>query len=555
MKKIALVATVCVALFFAGTVSVNAQSRSFELGKLIEIHTSVLKELNRNYVDTLPYSRMGKAGIEAMLAELDPYTVYVPEEESEDLEMLIGKTYGGVGAIIYKPEKQGNVIINEPYEGSPACRAGLRCGDEIEAIDGVSTHGLETKECSDRMKGKPGTEVVLTVKKLRSGAIEDVKILRERIHLPDVEYSGMVGDTTAYIYISGFTDGVGQQIRAEVEKFKSEGKMKKLVLDFRGNGGGLLSEAVEIVSCFVPKGSLVVTAKGRSNTAQGQAKAASGAQGQAEDENFREYRTTKAPVDTELPLVILVDSGSASASEIVSGALQDLDRAVIMGLRTFGKGLVQGMRPLPYGGQLKVTTAKYYTPSGRCVQAIDYSHRNEDGSVGHIPDSLTHEFKTAGGRTVRDGGGITPDVKIEAHKYSRLTYSLVMSGVVEHYALEFVRKHESIPALEDFHFAEYDDFVEFAKTQKFDYRSSAKTYFDQARKELREDGLEDSMKEQLDALENALNMEKETFLRLKKDEIIPFIEEEIAVRYYFQKAGIAVRLRYDTQLHEALSSN
>lgn len=534
MKRIAFIAAVSAALSIAGIFPVRAQSRSFEMGKLIEIHTSVLKELNRNYVDSLPYSRMGKAGIEAMLSELDPYTVYVPEEESEDLEMLIGKTYGGVGAIIYKPDKQGNVIINEPYEGSPACRAGLRCGDEIEAIDGLSTHGLETKECSDRMKGKPGTEVVLTVRKLRSGAVEDVKITRERIHLPDVEYSGMVNDTTAYIYISGFTDGVGQQIRTEVERFKREGKMKKLVLDFRGNGGGLLGEAVEIVSCFVPNGSLVVTAKGRNEA------------------DFREYRTTKAPVDTQLPLVVMVDSGSASASEIVSGALQDLDRAVIMGTRTFGKGLVQGMRPLPYGGQLKVTTAKYYTPSGRCVQAIDYSHRNEDGSVGYIPDSLTHEFKTAGGRTVRDGGGITPDVRIDARKYSRLTYSLVMSGVIEHYTIEFVRGHESIPALEDFHFTEYDDFVEFAKTREFDYRSTAKTYFDKVREELKEDGLEEGMKEQLDALENALNIEKETFLRLKKEEIVPFIEEEIAVRYYFQKAGIAVRLRYDTQLHKAL---
>jgi len=249
-----------------------------------------------------------------------------------------------------------------------------------------------------------------------------------------------------------------------------------------------------------------------------------------------------------------VDSGSASASEIVSGALQDMDRAVIIGTRTFGKGLVQSIRPLPYGGQLKVTTAKYYTPSGRCVQAIDYSHRNEDGSVGHIPDSLTHEFKTAIGRSVRDGGGITPDIEVKPRDYSRLTYSLAVNGVIERYALDYVRAHASIAPTEGFHLseAEYEEFIEFAKGEKFDYRSSAKTYFDLVRKELRRDGLEDAASEELNALEKALNMEKEDFLRLKKDEIVPFIEEEIIVRYYLQPDGIKLRTRYDTQLHEAL---
>jgi len=250
----------------------------------------------------------------------------------------------------------------------------------------------------------------------------------------------------------------------------------------------------------------------------------------------------------------MVDSGSASSSEIVAGAIQDLDRGTIIGERTFGKGLVQSIRPIIYNGQLKVTTAKYYTPSGRCVQAIDYSHRNEDGSVGHIPDSLTHEFKTMKGRTVRDGGGITPDIKIDSPEYSRLVYSLVLSGVVDNYVLKFVREHDSIPALEDFHFTdeEFEDFITFAKTQEFDYRSSAKTLFDQMKKEIGKDGLEEEMKDELDALDKALDMDKEKFIRLKKDEIIPFIEEEIAVRYYYQEAGIQVRLRYDDQLKKAL---
>ena len=523
------------ALVLAGT-SLSAQTKNFELGKWTEIQNAILKELNRSYVDSLPVARIERAGINAMLEELDPYTIYIPEEETEDLQMMLNKTYGGIGAIIYKPEKDGYVSINEPYAGSPAVKGGLVCGDEIMEIDGVSVVGLETKECSDKMKGKPGTPVRFKVKKVRSGEIVDVTIMRERIHLPDVEYAGMLDDTTGYISQSGFTEKVSNDVRAAVQSLKEQG-MKRLVLDLRGNGGGLLSEAVNIVSLFVPKGSVVVTARNN----QGQETA---------------YKTTFDPIDTELPLIVLVDSGTASSSEIVSGALQDYDRAVIMGRRTYGKGLVQSMRPLPYNGTMKVTTAKYYTPSGRCVQAIDYSHRNEDGSVGHIPDSLTTTFKTAHGRTVRDGGGITPDVELPVKDYSRLVYSLVYGGILEQYALHFVRNHESIPALEDFHFsdADYEDFIAFAKEKKFDYRSSARTYYDQMKSELEKDGLADAMKDRLEAMEKALDMDKEAFLRLKKDEILPFIEEEIAVRYYYQEAGVKVRLRYDDQLKKALET-
>lgn len=529
MKRILIILALA-----AVTVSAGAQSKSFNLGKWIEIQSAILKELNRSYVDSLPIDRMEKAGVDAMLADLDPYTIYVPREENEDLQMMLSKTYGGIGAIIYKPEKQGDVIINEPYAGSPAVRNGIQCGDRILEIDGVSTHGLETKECSDRMKGKPGTEVVLKVSKVRTGEIKDIRVIREKIHIPDVQYYGMLNDSTGYLLLSGFTDGVAAEVRKAVETMRGQKGMKEFILDLRGNGGGLLNEAVDIVSIFVPKGSLVVTSKGK--------------------DEIKELNTTKEPVDTSMSVVVLVDSGSASASEIVSGALQDLDRATIMGRRTFGKGLVQGMRALPYGGTMKVTTAKYYTPSGRCVQAIDYSNRNEDGSVGHIPDSLTHEFKTAHGRTVKDGGGITPDVKLEFKDYSRLTYSVVLGGIVEQYVLDYVARHDSIPAPEDFHFTEYDDFVAFAKNRDFDYRSSAKTYFDQMRKELVKDGLAESMDSELKAMESALNVEKEAVLRLKKDEIIPFIEEELAVRYYFQEAGVKIRLRYDEQLKKALES-
>lgn len=518
-------------------ISASAQSKDFKLGQWSEIENSIVKELNKWYVDSLPVDRMHRAAIDAMLNELDPYTVYVPEEENEDMEMLINKTYGGIGAVIYKAGREEPLYINEPYAGSPAAKAGLVCGDEILAVDGFLTKGHLAAECTEKMKGKPGTQVVFHVRKVRTGEECDVTVTRERIHLPDVEYAGMLDKETGYILQTGFTDNVSNDIRNAVVDLKKQG-MKKLILDLRGNGGGLLNEAVNIVGLFVPKGSVVVTQRGNN------------------DEEVV-MKTSNNPVDTEIPIVVLVDSGSASASEIVSGALQDYDRATIMGHRTYGKGLVQSFRKLPYNGSMKLTIAKYYTPSGRCVQALDYSHRNEDGSVGAIPDSLTHEFKTAGGRIVRDGGGITPDVKLQEVNYSRLTYSIVLNGIVEQYALKYAMAHESIPAVDDFHFSDkdYEDFIGFAKTKEFDYRSSARTLFDQMKKELEKDGLKENMKDELAALEKALEMDKETFLRLKKDEVIPFIEEEIVVRYYFQEAGVRIRTRYDAQLQEAMKAD
>jgi carboxyl-terminal processing protease len=536
MKKNIITLFMAIAMGLAASSAVSAQSQSFRLGQWSEIHNSILKELNRSYVDTLPIDRIMRAGVDAMLEELDPYTIYIPEEENEDLQMMLSKTYGGIGAIIHK-KKEDNVIINEPYAGSPAEKYGLQCGDEIIAIDGVPTKGLESKESSDRMKGKPGTTVTFTVKKVRTGDTLDIPIIRERIHFPDIEYAGMLDDTTGYILQTGFTENVSGDLRTKFQELKKQG-MKRLVLDLRGNGGGLMNEAINIVSLFVPKGSLVVSSKG--NT----------------EDSLREYKTTTEPIDTEMPIIVMIDSGSASSSEIVSGALQDMDRAVIMGKRSYGKGLVQSIRPLPYNGQMKVTTAKYYTPSGRCVQAIDYANRNEDGSVGHIPDSLTREFKTASGRIVRDGGGITPDVDIDTPDYSRLVYALVLGGVIDQYVIDYCRRHDSIPAVDDFHFSDtdFEDFISFAKTQEFDYRSSAKTLYDQMKRELVKDGLAEAMSEELKALEKALEMDKERFIRLKQDEIVPFIEEELATRYWFQEAGVKVRLRYDEQLKKALNS-
>ena len=489
------------AVLMATALNASAQSKDFKLGQWTEIHTSIIKELNRSYVDTLPVDKVFRAGIDAMLEQLDPYTVYIPEEENEDLQMMLSKTYGGIGAIIHK-KKEDNVVINEPYFGSPAHKNGLQCGDEILEIDGVSTKGLETKESSDRMKGKPGTKVVFKVKKVRTGDTLNVTITRERIHFPDIEYSGMLDDTTGYILQSGFTEGVSQQIKDRFLKLKSQG-MKRLVLDLRGNGGGLMGEAINIISLFVPKGSVAVSSKG------------------LEESSRREYKTQSEPIDITTPIIVMIDGGSASASEIVSGGLQDLGRATIMGKTSFGKGLVQSIRPLPYNGQMKVTTAKYYTPSGRCVQGI----------------------------------GVTPDVEIDVPSYSRLVYSLVLGGVIDQYVLKFAREHDSIAAVDDYHFsdADFEDFISFAKTQDFDYRSSAKATFDKMKKELEEDGLAEVMSSELAALEKALEMDKERFIRLKKDEIIPFIEEEIATRYWFQEAGVKIRLRYDRQLKEAMT--
>ena len=490
---------ISVAFLLAGSTAA-AQSRDFKLGQWIEIHNGIVKELSRSYVDSLPVDKMMREGVDAMLEQLDPYTVYIPEEENEDLQMMLSKTYGGIGAIIHK-KKEENVIINEPYFGSPAHKYGLQCGDEILEIDGVPTKGLETKESSDRMKGKPGTTVVFKVKKVRTGDTLDVPVIRERIHFPDIEYAGMLDDTTGYILQSGFTEGVAQQIKDKFTDLKGKG-MRRLVLDLRGNGGGLMSEAINIISLFVPKGSLAVSSKGKTSGSS------------------REYHTQTEPIDTTTSIIVMIDGGSASASEIVSGGLQDLGRAIIKGKTSYGKGLVQSIRPLPYNGQMKITTAKYYTPSGRCVQGV----------------------------------GVKPDVEIDVPQYSRLVYSLVLGGVIDQYVLRFARRHENIPPADDYHFSDedFEDFISFAKTQDFDYRSSAKATFDKMKEELEEDGLAQIMSSELQALEKALEMDKERFIRLKKNEIIPFIEEEVVTRYHFQEAGVKIRLRYDEQLKKAL---
>lgn len=492
MRKAVIVLTACLALSGIS----YGQSKDFRLARWMQIQSSIIKELDKSYVDTLPVSKMEKAAINAMLKELDPYTIYVPEDEVEDFTLQIGGVYVGIGAIIYKPEND-NVYINEPYAGSPCVKAGMESGDQILRINGEDVTPLTSAQCSEKMKGQPGTIVEFLVKKVNTSDTLKVKVRREKIYLPDIQYAGMIEPKTGYICQTGFTEGVAEQMRTMVAQLKAQG-MTKLVLDLRGNGGGLMKEAIDIVSIFVPKNSLVVTSRGR------------------DGQNAEVYRTDKDALDEKLELVVLVDGGSASSSEIVSGALQDLDRATIIGTRTFGKGLVQNVRPLPFGGQLKITVAKYYTPSGRCVQAIDYSHRNPDGSVGHIPDSLTHVFKTLKGREVRDGGGITPDIVIEGPEYDDVIYSLVLSGIVGQYALHYKMSHPTIAPEGEFDFIEFDDFVEYV-------------------------------------LPFVKDNAKESVKNINHEQIKPFIEEEIVTRYYYQEAGVKHRLQYDTQLKEALT--
>lgn len=529
MKR--LISTLSLALLFAAA---YAQNNSFELGKWTEIQNSVVRHVTRYYVDSLPVEKMFTNSINAMLETLDPYTVFIPETEQEDFELMISNTYGGIGAVIYKPQKEGYVIINEPYENSPAARAGFQCGDEIMEIDGVTTVGLDASQASSRMKGKAGTDVVFKVKKVRSGEIVEYTITREKIHIPDMQYCGILDDgQTGYISQSGFTENVSADVRNAVIQLKKQGA-KRLVLDLRGNGGGLMDEAIKIVSLFVPKGTLVVSSKGT--------------------DGIKEYRTETDPIDTKIPLMVLVDAASASASEIVSGAIQDLDRGVIAGKRTYGKGLVQRVIPTAYNGQMKVTVSKYYTPSGRCVQAKDYSNRAEDGSVGNIPDSLMREFRTANGRIVKDGGGITPDFEVSAPAYNRISYAAVAGGLTTNWPVQFCRVHESIPAVEDFHLSDedYAAFVEWASQEAFDIRSESETYYDLLVKQLKKDGDYDAAADALATLEKVVKMEKKEALMRNRQFIQPILEEEIAVRYYYQPSGVKVRIHTDEQLHKAV---
>lgn len=538
MRKISIAAFAVTALFgsLLLPVSITAQSADFNMARSLEIQNNILKELVNGFVDSVSVEKLVNTGINAMLGSLDPYTEYIPEEDEQNIELLTTATYGGIGAIIKKLDTTG-VIISQPYLGSPAVKYGLEPGDVILEIDGEDVMPLNAEECSSRMKGEPGTSVRFLVRKGRSGKTAEIEVVRERIHIPDVSYSGILKDTIGYIKIDGFTVNGSEDVRKAVVSLKEKGA-RRLIMDLRGNGGGLLDEAVDIVSLFVPKGTLVVTQKGRANVGADM-----------------EYRTKKEPVDTLIPLMVLVNSGSASSSEIVTGAIQDLDRGYVAGTRTYGKGLVQAIRPVGYNGTMKVTIAKYYTPSGRCVQAIDYSHRNSDGSVGYVPDSLKKAFRTRLGRTVYDGGGITPDSVIASDQYSRIAISLVMNDIINDYAIKFYSEHDSIPPVMDFSLTDeqYGDFVKYAVSREFDSRSGAQVLMEDLLKSARQEELDEYIKAEAEALKAKLSISKEQMLLLKKEEIRPLVEEEIANKYYFTPGRVEAIIKSDSQLQKAVA--
>lgn len=538
MRKISIAAFAAAALLGSlfSPVSLAAQSADFNMARSLEIQNNILKELVNGFVDSVSVEKLVNTGINAMLGSLDPYTEYIPEEDEQNIELLTTATYGGIGAIIKKLDTTG-VIISQPYIGSPAVKYGLEPGDVILEIDGEDVMPLNAGECSSRMKGEPGTSVSFLVRKGRSGKTQQLEVVRERIHIPDVSYSGILKDTIGYIKIDGFTVNGSEDVRKAVVSLKEKGA-KRLILDLRGNGGGLLDEAVEIVSLFVPKGTLIVTQKGRINVGADM-----------------EYRTKSEPVDTLIPLMVLVNSGSASSSEIVTGAVQDLDRGLVAGTRTYGKGLVQAIRPVGYNGTMKMTIAKYYTPSGRCVQAIDYSHRNSDGSVGYVPDSLKKAFKTRLGRTVYDGGGITPDSVITSTPYSRIAVSLVMNDIINDYAIKYYTEHASIPPVRDFSLTDeqYGDFVKYAVSRDFDSRSGAQVLMEDLLKSAKQEELDEYIKVEAEALKSKLSISKEQMLLLKKDEIQPLVEEEIANKYYFTPGRVEAIIKSDSQLQKAVA--
>lgn len=519
----------------------NAQSRNFKLTQGLEIQYNILRTLATEYVDTVDFAKLINYGIDAMLQSIDPYTEFVPEENSETIEMMTTASYGGIGATIRKDSL--GVMIMQTYEGSPAIRYNIEPGDIILKIDGTPCNTLTVDECSKRMRGNPGTQVTFLIKKGRTGKNEEIVVTRDKVHTSDVPYFGLLEapDTlkicpTGYIKLSSFTLNGSEDVRKALISLKDQGA-QRIILDLRGNGGGLMDEATDIVSLFVPKGTLVATARGR-----------------GEGANFS-CVTDKAPVDTLIPLMVLVSSSSASSSEIVAGALQDLDRALIVGTRTYGKGLVQSFRPVGYNGKLKLTIAKYYTPSGRCIQILDYAHRNPDGSVGSVPDSLKKAFQTKHGRTVYDGGGITPDIEIKPETYSRPALALSLSGILEEYAVDFYTRNPDFPdgvfKMTD---AQWEDFVKYAATKKFDHRSASEIVFEQLVREAKEEGLYEQNKEAYDLLESKVKLTKEEAINQNREEIQPLVEEDIIQKYQLTAPRIRHMLDYDSQLWKAVSS-
>ena len=501
----------------------------------LDIFNSVYTELQVFYVDSIDAEKSINTAINAMLNDIDPYTEYIPAKEQDAFKTMTTGEYGGIGSYIM--ERDGKVYISEPYEGSPAQRAGLKAGDLIVKIDNDTTLGWKSSKVSERLKGQAGTPLTVVVQRpYVEDSIITINLMREKIQVPSVPYYAVVKDNIGYIYLTSFTDKSAKEVRDALVELKKDPRVKSIILDLRSNGGGLLESAVKIVGLFVPKNTEVLRTKGKGHL------------------NEKVYKTTSSPIETEIPLAVFIDGGSASSSEIVAGALQDLDRAVIIGSRSFGKGLVQSTRQLPYDGLLKVTIAKYYIPSGRLIQAIDYSHRNPDGSVARIPDSLTNVFKTAHGREVRDGGGITPDIKVTYPTANRLTYNIVRDNWAFDYATRFAATTPTIASAHDFVITDsiFNDFKKFIDPEKFQYDKVCEKMLSDLKETAKIEGYaNDSINAQFEILEGMLKHNLDKDLDNNRKEISELLASEIIKRYYYQKGQIIESLKSDIALDSA----
>lgn len=527
--RVLLVATLLITI----VANTGPGDRYFEIQKNLDIFITLYKEVNTYYVDDINPNDLIKTGINSMLATLDPYTNYIPEDNIEDYRTMTTNQYGGIGALIGRRNKKNMVLM--PYKGFPAYKSGLEIGDEITKINGIDISEKDTGEISKLLKGQANTDVLLTVKRYGSKKAFDVSLKREKITINNVPYFGMVTADIGYLKLQDFTTEAGKEVKEAVIKLKEEGA-KKIILDLRDNPGGLLGEAVNVSNVFVEKGSLIVNTKGK-----------------VTDWN-KAYKALNNPTDAEIPLVVITSSISASASEIVAGVIQDYDRGVLVGEKSYGKGLVQTTRRLSYNSQLKVTTAKYYIPSGRCIQAIDYSNRNEDGSVGKIPDSLKVAFKTQKGRTVYDGGGVTPDLPVEREYLAPISISLIRNSLLFEYANKYKFEHEKIKPANEFRLSstEYNEFVIWLKTKEYDYTTKVESTIEALKEVSKEEKYFSEIESQISALHNKVKHNKASDLMKFKSQIKSMLEEEIASRYYLQDGMIETSFDEDLDIQESI---
>jgi carboxyl-terminal processing protease len=524
---------VVILLFLAtGLALQKPVEKYFDIAKSLDIFATLFKEINAYYVDEVEPQKLIRKGIEGMLESLDPYTDYIPEDELESFQITTTGQYGGIGALIGVVNKK--TVITHPYKNFPAYRSGIRVGDEIISVNGKNVQGKATSEISVLLKGSPKTELELKIKRYGTSDAVTYKLVREKISITNLSYAGMVDPDVGYVRLNDFTPGAAREVSEAVSALKQKGATK-LILDLRNNPGGLLHEAVNIVSLFVEKGKEVVSTKGK-----------------VEEWN-KSYKTLNQAIDTNVELVVLVNEGSASASEIVAGALQDYDRAILIGQRTFGKGLVQTTRPLAYNSQLKVTTAKYYIPSGRCIQALDYTHRKNDGTVERVADSLKSEFKTKGGRKVYDGGGLDPDVKVEEEYVGTVTSFLIANGLVFDYASKYCGEHPVKPDLKSFQLSEkdYEDFTAYLKQQKFSYTSPLQENIEKLVETAKKEGYYSQLDDELKGLKNKIESTKATELLTYKKEILEILQEQIAFHYALNEGHAEVSLRHDKAILDA----